>query len=208
MTELKADQLAKRYGNQLIFKGVDVHLSQGDSLVITGNNGSGKSTLLKVLAGFASPNLGSVAHVVDGRTIRPEDRWEFFTFTGPYHELYNFLTLRETWLQWQAVRGLEKVWSATEFCDAIQLPASALDKPLQTFSSGMLQRVKLGMIFYTPSPFVFLDEPLSNLDKAGREWYVTTASEQFKNRIVVVASNRDSDEYQFCNRELEVSSYK
>lgn len=213
MNYLSAEQLAKRFSSHVVFQGVQLELNSGDCLAITGANGSGKSTLIKTLAGYSIPNLGRIFHRVDGRDIPAEEFWQHHTFTAPYQELYLSLTLRETWNWWIRLRGLDpqRLLSAVDFCEASDLPQRALDQPLAEWSSGMLQRLKLGLIFQTPTAFAFLDEPLSNLDRSGRDWFKTRVAllrAERPDQIIVVASNHDTEETHFCTRQVDVDSYK
>jgi ABC-type multidrug transport system, ATPase component len=57
---IRARGLQKRYGERLVFAGVDVDLDRGRLLLVTGANGSGKTTLLRVLAGLAVPSGGEL----------------------------------------------------------------------------------------------------------------------------------------------------
>jgi len=213
MNQLNAEQLTKRFGSHVVFQGVQIELNSGDCLAITGANGSGKSTLLKTLAGYALPNLGRVTHRRGGASVPAEEFWQHHTFTAPYQELYLSLTLRETWNWWTRLRGLETrtLLRAEDFCSASDLPNRTMDQPLAEWSSGMLQRLKLGLIFQTPAAFAFLDEPLSNLDQSGRDWFKGQIGQLRANRpeqIIVVASNHDADETHFCTRQVDVDSYK
>jgi ATPase subunit of ABC transporter with duplicated ATPase domains len=59
-TPLKAEGLAKSYGDNLVFVDVDFDLDRGERLLIMGLNGAGKTTLLRILAGVETPDLGEV----------------------------------------------------------------------------------------------------------------------------------------------------
>ena len=72
----------------------------------------------------------------------------------------------------------------------------------------MKQRVKLALAILTNSPILLLDEPCSNLDKNGIDWYHTMIDRFGKNRIIVVASNEKTEEYPFCTKEMNIEDYK
>lgn len=81
------------------------------------------------------------------------------------------------------------------------------NKFLYQFSSGMKQRVKLILAFLTQSSIILLDEPVTNLDDKGVEWYRQLVQQYANNRLIIVASNR-IDEYQFCTRKIYISQFK
>lgn len=96
--------------------------------------------------------------------------------------------------------------SVKKIIDLMQLEAAA-DKPLINFSSGMKQRVKLGMAFFTASNIVFLDEPGTNLDKSGFEWFLTNLNALPADTIVFIASNQPA-EYPEKAHKIDVLRYK
>jgi ABC-type multidrug transport system ATPase subunit len=67
----------------------------------------------------------------------------------------------------------------------------------------MKQRVKLGLAMYTDSPILFLDEPTSNLDSQGTEWYLNEIQNNLSDRIVIICSNQ-TYEYSFCNEVINL----
>ena len=83
----------------------------------------------------------------------------------------------------------------------------AEDKPLKYFSSGMKQRTKLVLAFCSDTPILVLDEPTSNLDAQGTDWYLQLVEKFAKNRLVLVGSNQPY-EYEFCNDRLNILDYK
>ncbi len=77
-----------------------------------------------------------------------------------------------------------------------------LDKRLATFSSGMLQRVRLLLAIPSDRSLLLLDEPTSNLDKAGVLLYKELIAGFTANKTIIVASNYHAEEYSFCDQEL------
>jgi ABC-type multidrug transport system ATPase subunit len=80
---------------------------------------------------------------------------------------------------------------------------SAKKKYIKYYSSGMKQRLKLALAFYTYSQVIMLDEPCTNLDDEGIKIYHHLIETLTLNRLVIVASNQ-IEEYKFCNRKLIV----
>ncbi len=75
---------------------------------------------------------------------------------------------------------------------------SAKGKQIKYFSSGMKQRVRLGLAILSNTAILLLDEPASHLDKNGIEWYRKLMTEYSGERLVVVCSNHQEKEYDFC----------
>jgi hypothetical protein len=73
--------------------------------------------------------------------------------------------------------------------------------------SGMKQRVKLGLALYSDVPLVLLDEPTTNLDVDGADWYLDGINSLPKNTLLIVASNTPSD-YESFDHKLFIKDYK
>ena len=76
------------------------------------------------------------------------------------------------------------------------------------YSSGMKQRVKLGLAMYSEVDIILLDEPCSHLDAKGIAWYKEQISMRKEGRIVLVASNNMETETFFCDRNLQMGMEK
>jgi ABC-type multidrug transport system ATPase subunit len=71
----------------------------------------------------------------------------------------------------------------------------------------MKQRVKLALAFCSDTELLLLDEPSSNLDQQGLEWYLQLASSQCADRLVIICSNQEQ-EYSFCRHRINLADYK
>ncbi|MFN0034102.1 MAG: hypothetical protein ACKVUS_03480 [Saprospiraceae bacterium] len=71
----------------------------------------------------------------------------------------------------------------------------------------MKQRLKLALAICSDTPILLLDEPATNLDVQGVEWYKKLLSEHAAERLVVIASN-DPHDAEFCPQHLNIMDYK
>ena len=60
MNYLSVENLAKNYGERILFEGLTFGLSQGDKMALIANNGTGKSSLLKIISGTDIADDGNV----------------------------------------------------------------------------------------------------------------------------------------------------
>jgi ABC-type multidrug transport system ATPase subunit len=206
MLTIQVQKAAKRFHYEWIFKNLDLELSAGDSLAITGGNGSGKSTLLKCLAGATQLTQGSIAYRTESGLLEEESWFRSLAIAAPYMELPEEFTLLEGidfHFQFKKQFGHS---STKELVELLGLEKHK-HKALSQFSSGMKQRVKLGLAIFSEVPLLLLDEPTSNLDKQGIAWYLDTMDRCAKDRIVVVCSN-EPREYAFCRKKINLEDYK
>ena len=83
----------------------------------------------------------------------------------------------------------------------------ARHKQLSNFSSGMKQRVKLALAFFSMADVVFLDEPGTNLDSTAFDWYIRELQALPSQCLVFIASNQAS-EYPTNARKIDIMSLK
>lgn len=196
----------KRFNREWIFRSATLTLNPGDTLAITGPNGSGKSTLLQCLGGMLELSEGSL-QFHDGSASLPKEGWHAaLSYCAPYQELIEELTLEE-FLRFhltfkRLLPGLTPD-SAIRRCDL----HGARNKAIRLYSSGMKQRARLLQALLSDTPVVLLDEPTSNLDRAGIDLYHSLITEFTPGRTVVVCSNVE-EEYAFCVGRLEVGNLK
>lgn len=207
MLSIQLNNLGKKFNREWIFKNLNYTIHAGQKLVILGGNGSGKSTLLQVISGFVTPNQGEVIYLNNENRVEADHLNDQIAFASPYLQLIDDFTLTETVKHITKFKPLIKGFSTEHFIEKIELTA-AKDKLIKQFSSGMKQRLKLGLAILSDTPLLLLDEPVSNLDQQAINWYKQLIEEYCKSKTVIVCSNAIKDEYFFCDTELNVMDYK
>ncbi len=206
MLTITAEQLGKKYRKEWIFRRVDLTLTAGTSYTFVGPNGSGKSTLLQLLAGSLPLTEGKLAYVKNGHAIEPDDWFRHVSLAAPYLELIEELSLDELLTFHQTFKPFKAGLTTEAIADRLLL-AHARHKEIKYFSSGMKQRVKLGLAFFADSPVVILDEPTSNLDRQGAAWYHEQVRQLGSDQLLLIGSNQP-EEYDFCPNVLDVTQWK
>lgn len=206
MLKIHLEEASKRFQYEWVFKNLSLDLAQGNSLAITGSNGSGKSTLLKCLTGAIPITSGKIEYILDGKFISETDWFSHLTISAPYMEMPEEFTLEELLdFHFKFKRPLDGI-SSKEIIEQLYLTPHS-SKPVGQFSSGMKQRLKLGLALFSDVPLIFLDEPTSNLDRKGIEWYQQMINHYGKQRILVICSN-EPREYEFCEQKIVLEHFK
>lgn len=205
---VQLENIGKRFNSEWIFRGLNYRFSTGNKYALLGSNGSGKSTLLQLILGNSSPSEGSIRYSgEDGNAIADEKIFEYISFASPYLEPEEELTLSELINFHFRFKKFLPGFSEKQVIEAIALPAPG-QKQVKYFSSGMKQRLKLGLAFLCDTPVILLDEPASNLDADGVSWYRQMISNFTANRLVIICSNHTEAEYDFCKGILNIGDYK
>ena len=164
---IEAIALAKSFPGHPLFAGVSFLLDRG-ILAVVGPNGSGKTTLVKILAGLLAPTEGSVRVQREGRLLSAEERRTAVGWSGPDLTFYPELTARENLEFFRKVAGLPTLFEDTRNLLAAVGLADA-GGPVEHFSTGMKQRLRIAFSVLLDAAVLLLDEPLSGLDAAGRQ---------------------------------------
>lgn len=207
MLTISLADAGKKYNHNWIFSGLTTELNSGTATAILGSNGSGKSTLLQVISSAIMPSLGEVTYRMKGNDIRPDHAFRLMAIAAPYIELIEDFTLTEMVCFHRRLKPLLRNMATPEFLRICELTENA-DKTLRHFSSGMKQRVKLALAILSDTPALLLDEPVTNLDKAGIQWYRDLIERNSDNRLVLISSNSVMDEFDFCTAQIKMEDYK
>lgn len=207
MLTISLANAGKQYNHNWIFSSLSTELNSGTATAILGSNGSGKSTLLQVISSAIMPSRGEVTYRMRDADIRPDRAFRLMAIAAPYIELIEDFTLTEMVCFHRRLKPLVRNMATPEFVRICELTESA-DKTLRHFSSGMKQRVKLALAILSDTPALLLDEPITNLDKAGIEWYRELMERNSDKRLIVISSNSVKDEFDFCTNQIKMGDYK
>jgi len=203
--EIELKGAGRRFNQEWIFRNFTYQFNAGGKYAVLGPNGSGKSTLLSVVLGSLAPSEGTVTYIA-GQEVPVEKIYQLVSFAAPYVDLVEEFTLQETIDFHFKFKQFYPGIDAAGLLDLLGL-AKAQDKPLKYFSSGMRQRTKLALACCTNTPLLLLDEPTSNLDKQGMEWYHSLIEKFTADKLVLVGSNQEN-EYSFCDNLIRITNYK
>jgi len=201
------EKISKKFNYEWIFREVDYTFESGNAYVILGSNGSGKSTLMQIVAGNLLPTSGKINFIDGTAEISQDFIYRKVSISAPYLELIEEFTLPEILQFHRKFKPFRDNLDNDQIIEITGL-SRVKNKPIRYFSSGMKQRVKLSLSILSDTKVVLLDEPASNLDKQGVEWYQKLVGLNSHDRIFIVCSNSQNHEYSFCKHELQIGDYK
>lgn len=200
------DQLGKRFRFEWIFKNLEATLTAGEQWAVLGPNGSGKSTLLKILSGHLTPTKGQVRFQLEGRTVEPDEVYRHVAYAAPYIEFIEEFTLQEAVDFHKKLKPLLPGLQTPELIELLELPG-AKHKAIRYFSSGMKQRLKLALAICSRTHILLLDEPSTNLDREATHWFHRMLDRFADGRLVVIATNEQSD-VAHCQHFIHIAAFK
>ncbi len=202
---ISLQNIGRRFNKEWIFSGINYEFKQGQNYAVLGPNGSGKSTFLSIILGSLTPSEGKLAYL-NPQEIKVESIYQYISFAAPYIDLIEEFTLLETIAFHFQFKDYAEGLDELAVLRLLGLEKSQ-DKALKHFSSGMKQRTKLALACCTNSPVLLLDEPTSNLDTQGVDWYLALIEKFGQDKMIIVGSNQEH-EYGFCGERLNISDYK
>lgn len=197
--KIELSDIGKRFGKQWLFRHFNATFEKGDRVGIKGINGSGKSSLLQLIAGISLPTEGTLSYQDEKTPIDLNTLAGTISLVSPYMDVPEQLTVKELYKFQEQFSAFTKEIDLSAFLK-ITLLEGEDNAFIKQFSSGMKQRLKLGLCFLSGAKVLFLDEPCSNLDKAGKELYAQLLEVYAKDRIIFIASNEEDTELINCNK--------
>jgi len=204
--QIQLEGIGKRFHKEWIFRNVNLQLENETKYAIVGNNGSGKSTLLQLISSIGIPTEGNLVYKKNDQLVSVEHLIDLVSFAAPYQELPEELTGNELFDFHFKFRNKSFHFDANQFFQLTQLDKQG-GKLMKFYSSGMKQRMRLGLCTLTKSDVYMLDEPTTNLDKNGMEWYQNIMKTYLSHKMVLISSNIE-EEYTFCDTIINIADYK
>ena len=202
MEIVKLEHVSKTFGGVKAVQDLSLSLRQGEIFGFLGTNGAGKTTTLKMLLGFFAPDPGGRLSVFGASPSDPATRRRigFMPETAYY---YPFLTARELLRFYGGLCGLDAKTvrgRSEKLIERVGLSAAA-DRPLKTYSKGMLQRAGIAQALLGDPDLLVLDEPLTGLDPLARIHFRDLLLElKGKGKTILFSSHDLSEAELICDR--------
>jgi len=183
------DRLAYTYPGGVVGLHDTTETIEGRLVGVLGHNGSGKSTLIRILTGNLVPTAGSVR--LDGRPPSAHARVSYFPQEVPLFPLAQTprQTLANSLLLARVTDPNRRAEMTVTLLQLVGL-TDAMDRPVQTFSGGMKQMVRIAQaLVHNPSALI-LDEPTTGLDVEER-LSILRLLHRLQTRIPVIFSTHD-----------------
>jgi ABC-2 type transport system ATP-binding protein len=172
--QLRVENLTKTFDPGLfeakveVLKGLSFEVQRGEIFGFLGPNGAGKTTTIKAITGLIHPDGGSIT--IGGRPHTDVEARRRIGFMSESPYFYSHLTAGEFLRFHGELLGIDRARIRARISELLEVVTMALyvDRPMKTFSKGMLQRMALAAALLAEPELLILDEPMSGLDPVGR----------------------------------------
>jgi ABC-2 type transport system ATP-binding protein len=195
------ERLTKRYGRVLALDRLDLRVRAGTVFGVLGPNGAGKTTLMRLLTGLARPSAGRalVAGIaVTGGSLQLRQR---ISTLDQQPQFYGWMRGREL-LEFvgtlYGLRGVELRRRVDEILAVVGMTDAAARR-IGGYSGGMRQRLGLAQALLARPEVLFLDEPASALDPAGRHDILRMIADLRGRTTIVMSTHILADVERICD---------
>ena len=199
---IKFAKIDKKYGSLYALQRLDLEITAGECVALTGRNGSGKTTLLRIASQLIRPTRGELSFPELGPGEAPA-----MGYVSHAVMIYEELTAEEN-LQLFArlLRIAQPQKRAAELLEATGL-ATRKDSASRTFSRGMKQRLAIARALLEEPSMLLLDEPGTGLDNDSMAWLTATIRAlRDQGRTIVMSLHGESSLSQLATRAAQLDA--
>ena len=150
--------VSKSYGDNVVYRGIDLTLSRGDRVALVGPNGAGKTTMLKILAGVVPVDAGE--RKTGHNVVATYYAQHVLELLNPNNTLIEEL---------QQSSPTESEQNLRTTLGGFLFSGDDVRKPISVLSGGEKARAALAKLLLQPTNLLLMDEPTNHLDIASRE---------------------------------------
>ena len=197
---LAIDQISFTYptASQPSLQGINLRLTEGESLGIIGGTGSGKSTLVNLIMNLYQPRLGSLTIFNNHASPKNLKEWRSWVAYVPQKaELFRGTIRSNLTLGLKHEPSDQELWHALDMAQAADFVRDkelGLDEPVESFgrnfSGGQCQRLTIARALMRPAPFLILDDSTSALDYLTESRLLAAIRENLTSTSLIIISQR------------------
>lgn len=197
---LAIDQISFTYptASQPSLQGINLRLTEGESLGIIGGIGSGKSTLVNLIMNLYQPQLGSLTIFNNQASPKNLKEWRSWVAYVPQKaELFRGTIRSNLTLGLKHEPSDQELWHALDMAQAADFVRDkelGLDEPVESFgrnfSGGQRQRLTIARALMRPAPFLILDDSTSALDYLTESRLLAAIRENLTSTSLIIISQR------------------
>lgn len=221
MNYLSVQDLAKSYGIQTLFKGLNFGIDQGQKVALVARNGTGKSTILKALAGVEPADAGEIVYRKGIHVAFLQQESDFGDAKTVFEAIYEsenpmlsaIRSYEAALLNSEDAIAFQKAFDTMDQLEAwdyevkvktilSKLKLDNLKQEVSVLSGGQRKRLSLAKILIEQPDFLILDEPTNHLDLEMIEWLQDHLGKEHMTLLMVTHDRYFLDA--ICNEILEL----
>lgn len=212
MEVLKIDNLAKSYGKNIVFSGVNLTVNKGDMLAITGESGKGKTTLLNIMGLITKKDSGNIViynkvnpHINSNESmlLRRKNIGYLFQNFGLVDDETVFWNLNLA-LEYKKISKKERIKKIDDLLKRFDL-SYLKTKKIYQLSGGEQQRIAILRLILQDSDLILADEPTASLDCENEKIVMEYLKELNTSGKTIIVVTHNMDILNYFTRVIDIS---